>query len=1070
VSEENVDIPQAVPSSKVPAESPPAAPEAEHKQITVLFADVVGSLELAEQVGAEEWRRIMERLLAILREGVQRFEGTVDKFTGDGVMALFGAPIAHENHAQRACYAALRLQDELASYAAELRRTEGLSLSVRMGIHSGRVVAGALGDDLAVGYTAIGHTVGLAERIESLAEPGKVYLTEDTASLVEGDLAVRELGGFRVKGASRPLQVYELAGIGSAGGRLGVASARGFSRLVGRVEEMELLERALERGLAGEARVIGIVGEAGVGKSRLCHELAQRARARGIPIYHVAGQPHAKSVPLVPMLALMRAYFDITEVDSGQTARERIAGKLLLLDERFAGDLPLVFGFLGVPDPERPPPRMDPEARERHLMSVIGRLIRAQSAREPGLSLLEDMHWLDPASERFFVNSLEARQGVPGLVVVNFRPEYRAPWMSKSYYRQIGLAPLSAEAIDQLLGDLLGSDQSLEDLPELIRARTGGNPFFLEEVVQALLEAGNLGGERGAYRLARPVQAGAVPASVEAVLAARIDRLAPREKLVLHAAAVIGKEFAEAVLARVLELEHGELEAALRGLVDGEFVYEQELYPDAVYAFKHPLTQEVAYESQLVERRAPVHAAVARAIAAQYPDRLEELGALLALHWEAAGEQLAAARCHAQAAAWSGTSDPTESLAHWRRVRVLTDELDESEETVALGITARIFSLQYGYRLGISHEEARQIFSEAERMATTAGDNHSRAFIQISYGAIKVMGDGEFRDSLRLGRQAVALAEESGDPALYMIAAGSLAYWVFSAGSFREAAELHGRALELAGGDLTIAADTYVGCPYAYALMFRGAYLLWLGELEQGRELIERGIKLAREQGDLEVVGWGHLCRTAFAWLSGETDTAVADARQALEIAERIGDSFSRASAWANLGVAQQLAGEWQPAIEAIERSQTISRERRTAAEIEAWRLIRLGESHLALGDPERAGACIEAGLGLARERGQAAYEGLAGISLARVLLAPGGTAAKGDVEATLARALELAHQTEAKSFVPMIHVELAQLALRTRDAERRVKELREAHRLYTEVGASGHAKRIADELATPAT
>ena len=525
--------------------------EGERKQVTVLFADVVGSMELAEQSDPERWRAIMERFFALLCAGVHRFEGTVDKFTGDGMLALFGAPIAHEDHARRACYAALHLQRELAAFAAELRRSHGLGLSVRMGLNSGEVVVGAIGDDLGMEYTAVGHTVGLAQRVERLAAPDRIYVSERTASLVGGYLALSDLGEFQLRGASRPLRVYELTGAGAARGALDVARARGFSRFVGRDEELRALESAWGQALGGRWQLIGIVGEAGVGKSRLCHEFAERQRARGVPVYHVAGQAHAKSVALMPVLELLRALFEITERDSDRAARERIAGRLLLLDTAFEDDLPLLFDFLAVPDPERPAERMDPEARQRRLLGMIKRLTRAQSAREPGVTVIEDLHWLDPASEVFLANHAEAVPGTRGLTVVNFRPDYHAAWMSRSHYRQLALAPLAPEAIEGLLRELLGSDPSLAGLLELVRERTGGNPFFIEELVQSLVEAGSLVGERGAYRLATPVAEAAVPASVHAVLAARIDRLARREKAVLQAAAVIGKEFPQPVLERV---------------------------------------------------------------------------------------------------------------------------------------------------------------------------------------------------------------------------------------------------------------------------------------------------------------------------------------------------------------------------------------------------------------------------------------------------------------------------------------------------------------------------------------
>jgi class 3 adenylate cyclase/tetratricopeptide (TPR) repeat protein len=1043
-----------------------AALEGERKQVTVLFADVMESMELAEQLDPEEWRRIMDRFFSILCTGVHRFEGTVDKFTGDGIMALFGAPIAHEDHARRACYAALHLQSDVTAYAAELRRSEGLDLSIRMGLNSGEVVVGAIGEDLAMEYTALGHTVGLAQRMEQLAAPDRVYLTQHTASLAEGYLALTDLGEVTIRGASRPLRVHELTGVGAARVPLDVKRARGFSRFVGRDEELRTLESTLEQAFAGQGQVIGIVGEAGVGKSRLCHEFAERRRARGTPVYHLAGQAHAKSVPLLPVLQLLRGYFEITERDSDSTARERIAGKLLLLDESFDDDLPLIFDFLAVPDPGRPAPRMDPEARQRELLGLMKRLSRAESAREPGVTLVEDLQWLDPASEAFLANQVEAVQGTRSLTVLNFRPEYHAPWLSGSYYRQIVLAPLGVEAIDELLADLLGSDPSLDGLAELVRERTQGNPFFIEELVQALVEAGSLEGERGAYRLATTVEEVAVPASVQAVLAARIDRLSQREKTVLQAAAVIGKEFPAPVLERVLELAPAELEDALRNLVAGEFVYEQELYPEALYAFKHPLTQEVAYGSQLADRRAAVHAAAARAIAAHYPERLDERAALLAQHWEAAGETLEAARWHARAAAWLGSGDPIQSLRHWRKVRELADALPESEETVALGVAARISSLNYGWRLGISHEEAEAEFSETERMALNAGDVRSRALLLMAYGAVRGFGEGDMREYAELARQAVALAEESGDPAFYM-AVSPTAYPLYCIGEYREAVGICDRAIELANGDPTVAAGTIVGCPYAFCHTVKGFFLTHLGELEEARRLIEQGRKIAREQGDIETVGFSHQHSAGLAYFIGEPEAALGRARQALEIAERIGSAMSRSYAWSWLGRAEQLRGEWRRAIEAPERCGAIARKGHTVGELECWRLALLGESYLGLGDPQRARTLAAEGLAIARVRGHVAAETHASLALARVLLGSAGPAAGAEIEATLARALELARDTGARAFEPLVHVELAELARQSGDQGGRERELREAHRLFAEIGASGHAEHLAAELAT---
>jgi class 3 adenylate cyclase len=477
--------------------------QGERKQVTVLFADVKGSMELAEGLDPEEWHRILDRFFTILTEGIHRFEGTVNQYTGDGIMALFGAPIAHEDHAQRACWAALHLGDALRRYANELRLTHGLSFAVRMGVNSGEVVVAKIGDDLRMDYTAQGHVVGLAARMEQIAEPGKVYVSEHTARLVSGFFRLADLGPLTVKGVTERLRVFELEGLGTHRTPFDASRARGFSRFVGRDAEIATLEAALARAAAGDGQVVGIVAEAGVGKSRLCYEFVQRCRARGTPVDEAHGVAHGKMVPYLLVLGFLRGYFGIGEQETAQAIREKVAGKLLLLDPALADALPLVFDFLGVPDPERPLPSLDPEVRQHRLFEAMKRLTHARSRREPGVSLIEDLHWIDSASEAFVANFIEAVAGTRTLAIVTFRPEYDAAWMRKSYYQRLALPPLGPEAIAELLADRLGNDPSVADLGERIRTRTGGNPFFIEEIVQALVEAGSLAGTKGAYRLVR---------------------------------------------------------------------------------------------------------------------------------------------------------------------------------------------------------------------------------------------------------------------------------------------------------------------------------------------------------------------------------------------------------------------------------------------------------------------------------------------------------------------------------------------------------------------------------------
>ena len=737
--------------------------DGERKQVTVLFADVQGSMDMAEQQDPEQWRRIMQRFFSILADGVHRFDGTVDKFTGDGIMAVFGAPVAHEDHARRACYAALRMLDDISEYAAELRRKHGLNFSTRIGINSGEVVAGAIGEAEDGEYTAIGHTVGLAQRMETLAEPGKAYLAEAAADLARGFLELEDLGEFEIKGASRPVRVFELAGVGSARSRLDLSRERGFSRFVGRTEEMAVLGKALEQAVAGEGAAIGIVAEPGVGKSRLCYEFGERCRERRIEVFECQGQAHGREIPFMPVLQMLRSYFGIADSDSERVVREKIAGRTLLLDPAFADDLPVLFDFLGVPDPNRPLPQLSAEARHRALRGVVCRLVRAPNRRDPIVTVIEDLHWMDDASEVLLGELLGSVEGTMTLAIVNYRPEYIPDRAGPSGYRQIPLEPLKQADTLELLHDLAGEDSSLDGLGELIHQRTAGNPFFTEEIVRALVEAGNLEGERGAYRLARPVEDTGVPASVQTVLAARIDRLNPAAKRLLQATSVAGREIGERTLALVSDfVDDEERERALNELIEAGFLYEVELYPERVLAFRHPLTREVAYGTQLAEQRAATHAATARALIELNPDRHDELAALVAHHMEAGGETLEAARWSAQAAHWAGHSRPHDALRLWRTVTDLVAELDESEETAALAVSSRLLQLDYAWRLGMDREEMARLEAEAEEIATRTGDLRSLALLRMLLSARPGLEQGT-AEWIAGVAEASRLADESGD-------------------------------------------------------------------------------------------------------------------------------------------------------------------------------------------------------------------------------------------------------------------------------------------------------------------
>ena len=622
--------------------------EGERKQVSVLFADLVDSMRLAEGLDPEDWHRMLDRVFEILAAGVHRFEGTINQFTGDGVMALFGAPVAHEDHARRACHAALSAMDELRSYASTLR-ADGLELCVRMGINSGEVVVGKIGDDLRMDYTAQGHCVGLAARMEQLAAPDTVLVTETTARLVEGFFALADVGVRPMKGVSAPIRAFELRGIGPSRTRLDASGLRGLSRLIGRDTELTWLDGILSRSIESNGQVVGVVGEAGVGKSRLCLEFIRRCRAREVAVYEVHCPAHGATVPWLAVRDLLRSYLGLAHGDGVEAIRRSVADQLRALDAGFADAVPLVLDVLGVSDAVTPGQSAAGIAGQ--LATFVRRFVRLQGVRQPGLVLLDDAHWMDPASGELIREIAGTVRGTRTLLLANFRPEYRPAWIGGSHYHQLVLSPLGDEAIRELLQDLLGSDSSLGELSARILERTGGNPFFTEEVVQALAASGSLIGERGAYRLTAPIDALALPATVQALLAARIDRLGEPAKHLLEAAAVIGKQFDEPLLREVSGLvDTHDLDAALGTLQEEEFVRLVTFAPLPEYAFKHPLMRDVAYRAQLGERRARLHAAVATALEKLRADRLGEYASLIAHHWEASGMRFEAARWTRRAA------------------------------------------------------------------------------------------------------------------------------------------------------------------------------------------------------------------------------------------------------------------------------------------------------------------------------------------------------------------------------------------------------------------------------------
>jgi class 3 adenylate cyclase/tetratricopeptide (TPR) repeat protein len=1042
-----------------------AVVEGERKQVTALFADVKGSMELAEQLDPEEWHGVMDRFFAILTDGVHRFDGTVNQYTGDGIMALFGAPIAHEDHAQRTCWSALHLRDELRRYGDELRLGRGLNFSVRIGINSGEVIVGRIGDDLRMDYTAQGHTVGLAQRMEQLAEAGHAYLTEHTAKLVAGYFQLRDLGRLAVRGASEPLGVFDLETAGTLATRLAAARARGFTRFVGRAEEITRLEMLLEQAVAGDAQIVGVVGEPGVGKSRLCLELVQRCRARGIPVHEAHCVSHGRALPFLPVLQLFRSCFGIDERDDAATARRKIAGTLVLLDDRFREVLPLVFDFLAVPDPERPLPRMDPDARQRQLVDFVSELGRARSAREPAVILVDDLHWIDPASDALLARVLEGVGGTRTLVLVNHRPEYRAEWMQAAGYQQIELPPLGRDATDELLTGLLGDDPQLGPARARIGERAGGNPFFVEEPVRSLVDGGQLAGAPGAYRWLGGSADPTIPATVQGVIAARIDRLPEAAKSLLQTAAVIGRGFSEAVLRRVVdEPIDGGLADALATLTRAELVFARALYPEALYTFAHPLTHEVAYRSQLTERRRRVHARVAESLARLEPSTLTERSALLAHHWERAGDALQALRWHARAGDWLGAREPMEAMRHWQAVRRLVRDVPETTETLDLGTSACLWTLNLEWRVGLSEKEIAQTFSEGTAMAERRGDLAARVRLLETHGLAISMVAARYREGLALTEEALALAERAGDRAHRVVLYQRLSYFHSVMGNADDLRRVSERGMALAGGDVTLGADWVGFSPYLILMACHAISSMFGGRLAEARATVEQAEALALKHGDQEVAALACVFGATVLARSGDGPGAVSWATHALHLGERNASPIFRANALSVLGEALVGVGAWADAIAVASEALGIVRQRSRMIYLELAMLASLARAQLGAGDERAARALAIEALDLAERFPDPRYSAiLATSAAAHVLLRTDGTSP--DALRALAQAESIATAIPYRPFEASLRLERAEVARLRGDETGRRRWFEEAEQRFRAMDARPHADALVSSL-----
>jgi class 3 adenylate cyclase len=801
-----------------------AATPAEYKQVTVLFTDVVHSMDIAATVGAERLREIMTELVDRCTKVVQRYGGTVDKFTGDGIMAVFGAPVALEDHAVRACLAALGIQQETAQLAAEVKDRDGIDLRLRVGLNSGEVIAGEIGA-AAVGYTTIGEQVGMAQRMESAAPPGGVMLSASTARLVEGAAALDASELVRIKGADEGVPVWRLLGM-----RQDRTVGRAQSNLVGRRWEMNAVEGLLDRAIDGLGAVAGIVGSPGIGKSRLVRELSAIASARGVEVFATFCESHTSQVPFHAVARLLRAATGIKGLDP-DAARARIRAQAPGGEPE---DLLLFDDLLGTADPEAKLPKIDPDARRRRLTALVN--ATALTRKSPALYVIEDAHWIDEVSESMLAEFLTVIPQTRSLVLVTYRPEYHGALTRVPDAPVIALAPLSDPETAALVSQLLGPDPSVGALGQKIAERAAGNPFFAEEMVRDLAERGVLRGNRRGYVSTVDAAEVSVPATVQATIAARIDRLNPQAKRNLNAAAVIGAKFSRDLLDTL------GIDPVLEELVGGELIDQIGFTGQPEYVFHHPLIRAVAYESQLKSDRAEMHRRLAAAIQEHDPASADENAALIAEHLEAAGDLHPAYDWHMRAGGWATTRDIAAAYLSWERARRVADTLPADDPgRTAMRIAPRALLCGNGFR--VHADISGGVFEELRQLCTEAGDKASLA-IGMAGLMMEHLRHGRVREASRLASGTLALVESIGDPTLTVGLPFMAINTKLSVGEIGEALRWSQSVIDLSDGNPT-KGNFIIGSPLAVALATRGTARCALGR-PGWRDDYDRALAMAR--------------------------------------------------------------------------------------------------------------------------------------------------------------------------------------------------------------------------------
>src|SRR5437867_7697456 len=866
--------------------------EGERKIVTVLFADIKGSMDIMEGLDPEEAKGLVDPCLHLMMNAVHWVEGTVNRLLGDGIMALFGTPLALEDHPQRALYAALLLHEAGNRYAAELLERHGISLQIRVGINTGEVVVRTISNELYMDYSAVGHVVGLAARMEALATPGSTLVTTHTHRLAQDWFRFTARGSVKVKGVREQIEVHELLGLGAPRSRLAVRAIHGLSPFIGRNRELMHLHEIAALVSNGRGQAVSLVGEAGVGKSRLLEELKPTLRARGYLLIEGAAFAYGKTRAYLPLIEMLKRYCQISDQDDPKASRGKLGGRLAAVDMSLADCVPVFLELLGIDSGEPDVTGLSAEVRLQKILNGIKRLIAAESRRQPVALLVEDLQWLDARSLEFLHALTTSLIALPVLLLVSYRPGNSYPWEDQSFAHRLQLAPLQRQASKSLFAALVGTDPAVVRLAPLVSEQSSGNPFFLEEIVQSLIETGILVGRPGAYTLAQSLSEWVLPASVQGLLASCLDHLPPSLKLLLQTAAVIGREFLCTLLAWVAGWPEAELDQALSVLQTREFLYETAVYPDAIFTFKHALTQEVAYQGLLQERRAALHATVGAAVEALYADKLPEQVTLLAYHYSrSTNTDKALYYLHFAGLRAFDLYADTDALHFWgEHLRLLTT-LPPGTQRDRQEVRTRLHLMNVLSRQSSDDGPTRAQFEAAEAACQRLHDACPLAELHAALAVAYVLW-GRPQPGLTRAGTAKQLAYALNDVHLQVMTHGPLAHLLWIAGRFSEGLQIAEEGLDLLQRHGLLHEQMgFVAYPYLQCLAIAGACWGFLGSFDQGLSALHEAATSAQRHGNRSAQTLSRWGLALLYTLRGETSVARCEAENALAVMQEVGST-----------------------------------------------------------------------------------------------------------------------------------------------------------------------------------